>query len=89
MIIWKPNFHFANDRQQLPTIPVTANDRNNHDRWDRIRVYLCDHSDHERLSAIINDRQQLQKVIGNHQCSDCSDRNHPSDHMETKAQRLQ
>ena len=38
--------------QQLPTIPATANDRNDHDHWDRIRVYLCNHSDHERSSAI-------------------------------------
>ena len=67
-IIWKPNFHFAS---KSPTIPATANDRNDHDRWDRI----------------VNDRQRSQKVNGNprgnHQCSD---RNDPSDHMETIAQ---
>ena len=38
--------------QRSPTIPATANDRNDHDRWDRIRVYLCDRSDRERSSAI-------------------------------------
>ena len=31
--------------QRSPKIPATANDRNDHDRWDRIRVYLCDCSD--------------------------------------------
>ena len=43
----------------------------------------------ESISAIVvivNDRQRSQKVNGNHQCSDCSDRNDPSDHMETIAQ---
>ena len=66
--------------QRSPTIPETANDRSDHDRWDRIRVYLCDRSD----------RQRSQKVNGNRQCSHCSDRNDrndPSDHMETTAQR--
>ena len=62
-ITWKPNFHFASDR-------------NDHDGWDRIRVYLCD----------LSDRQRLQKVHGNHQRSDCSDRNDPSDPMEIIAQ---
>ena len=38
--------------QRSPMIPATANDRNDHDRWDRIRVYLCDRSDRERSSAI-------------------------------------
>ena len=38
--------------QRSPTIPATANDRNDHDRWDRIRVYLRDRSDRERSSAI-------------------------------------
>ena len=41
------------------------------------------------IVAIVNDRQRSQKVNGNHQCSDCSDRNDPSDHMETIAQRSQ
>ena len=68
--------------QRSPTIPATANDHNDHDRWDRIRVYLCDRSDRERSSAIA-------KSKWNHQCSDCSDRNDPSDHMETIAQRTQ
>ena len=71
--------------QRSPTVPVTANDRNDHDHWDRIRVYLCDHSNHEQSSAIA-------KVNGNHQCSncsDCNDHNNPSNHMETIVQRLQ
>ena len=38
--------------QRSPTIPATANDRNDHDCWDRIRVYLCDRSDREQSSAI-------------------------------------
>ena len=38
--------------QRSLTIAATANDRNDHDRWDRIRVYLCDRSDRERSSAI-------------------------------------
>ena len=38
--------------QRSPTIPATANDRNDHDRWDRIRVYLCDRSDREGSSSI-------------------------------------
>ena len=38
--------------QRSPTIPATAKDRNDHDRWDRIRAYLCDRSDRERSSAI-------------------------------------
>ena len=61
--------------QRSPTIPATANDRNDHDRGDRIRVYLCDRSDRERSRS--------QQVNGNHQCSD---RNDPSDHMEIIAQ---
>ena len=39
------------------------------------------------IVAVVNDRQRSQKVNGNHQCSDCSDRNDPSDHMEIIAQR--
>ena len=35
-----------------PTILATANDRNDHDRWDRIRVHLRDCSDREQSSAI-------------------------------------
>ena len=85
-IIWKPNFLFC---QRSPTIPATANDRNSHDRWDRIRVYLCDRSDRERSWTIVNDRQRSQKVNGNHQCSDRNDRNDPSDHMEIIAQQSQ
>ena len=71
--------------QRSPTIPATANNRNDHNRWDRIRVYLCDLSDRERSSAIA-------QVNGNHQCSACSDRNdgnNPCDHMEIIAQRSQ
>ena len=33
--------------QRSPTIPVTANDHNDHNCWERIRVYLCNHSDRE------------------------------------------
>ena len=29
----------------IVAIPVTANDPNIQDRWDRIRVYLCDRRD--------------------------------------------
>ena len=59
--------------QRSPTIPATANDRNDHNHWDRI----------------VNDCQRSQKVNGNDQCSNCSHRNDPSDHMETIAQRSQ
>ena len=44
------------------------------------------------IVAIVNDHQQLQKVNGNHQCSDysdCNDRNDPNDHMEIIAQQSQ
>ena len=62
--------------QRSATIAATANDRNDHDRWDRIGVYLLDH-------------QQSQRFDGNHQysnCNDHSDRNDHPDHMETIAQ---
>ena len=45
-IILKTKLSFC---QRTPTIPATDND---HDRWERIRVYLCDRSDRDRSSAI-------------------------------------
>ena len=46
--------------QRSPTIPATANDRSDHDRWDRIRVYLSDRSDHE--PAIVSNRKKLMET---------------------------
>ena len=62
--------------QRSLMIPATAKD---HDHWDRIRVYLRDHSNRERSSAITTS-------YGNHQYSNRNDRNNPSDHMEIIAQ---
>ena len=78
-IIWKPNFHFASDRQRSQRLPTIA-------------TIMIAGIESESISPIVNDRQRSQKVNGNHQCSDCSDRNDrndPSDHMETIAQRSQ
>ena len=76
-IIWKPNFHFASDRQRSQRLPTIAG---------------IESESISAIVAIVNDRRRSQKVNGNHQCSDCSDRNDrndPSDHMETIAQRSQ
>ena len=81
-IIWKPNFHFASDRQRSQRLPTIAT----------ITIAGIESESISAIVAIVNDRQRSQKVNGNHQCSDCSDRNDrndPSDHMETIAQRLQ
>ena len=69
-IIWKPNFHFASDRQRSQRLPTTA-------------TVTIAGIESESISAIVNDRHRSQKVNGNHQCSNCSDRNDPSNHMET------
>ena len=79
-IIWKPNFHFASDRQRSQRLPTIAT----------ITIAGIESESISAIVAIVNDRQRSQKVNGNHQCSDCSDRNDrndPSDHMETIAQR--
>ena len=81
-IIWKPNFHFASDRQRSQRLPTIA----------MITIAGIESESISAIVAIVNDRQRSQKVNGNHQCSDCSDRNDrndPSDHMETIAQRSQ
>ena len=81
-IIWKPNFHFASDRQRSQRLPTIAT----------ITIAGIESESISAIVAIVNDRQRSQKVNGNHQCSDCSDRNDrndPSDHMETIAQRSQ
>ena len=81
-IIWKPNFHFASDRQRSQRLPTIA----------AITIAGIESESISAIVAIVNDRQRSQKVNGNHQCSDCSDRNDrndPSDHMETIAQRSQ
>ena len=81
-IIWKPNFHFASDRQRSQRLPTIAT----------ITIAGIESESISAIVAIVNDRQRSQKVNGNHQCSDCSDRNDrndPSDHMETTAQRSQ
>ena len=78
-IIWKPNFYFASDRQwsqQLPTIAT-------------ITIAGIESEPISAIVAIVDNCQRSQKVYGNHQCSDCSDRNNPSDHMEIIAQRSQ
>ena len=72
-IIWKPNFHFASDRQRSQRLPTIA-------------TITIAGIESESISAIVNDRQRSQKVNGIHQCSD---RNDPSDHTETIAQRSQ
>ena len=59
-IIWKPNFHFASDRQrsqQLPTITT-------------ITIAGIDSESISMIVAIVNDRQRSQRVNGNHLCSD-------------------
>ena len=79
-IIWKPNFHFASDRQRSQLLPTIAT----------ITIAGIESESISAIIAIVNDRQRSQKVNGNHQCSDCSDRNDrndPSDHMGTIAQR--
>ena len=58
-IIWKPNFHFASDRQRSQRLPTIAGIES-----ESISVIV----------AIMNDRQRSQQVNGNYQCSDCSDR---------------
>ena len=73
-IIWKPNFHFASNRQRSQRLPTIA-------------TITIAGIESESTSAIVNDRQRSQRVNGNHQCSDCRDRNDPSDHMEIIAQR--
>ena len=81
-IIWKPNFHFASDRQRSQRLPTIAT----------ITIAGIESESISAIVAIVNDRQRSQKGNGNHQCSDCSDRNDrndPSDHMETIAQRSQ
>ena len=82
MIIWKPNFHFASDRQRSQRLPTVTTITSAGTESESISAIV----------AIVNDRQRSQKVNGNHQCSNCSNRNNrndPSDHMETIAQRLQ
>ena len=81
-IIWKPNFHFASDRQRSQRLPTIA----------MIMIAGIESESISAIVAIVNDCQRSQKVNGNHQCSNCSDRNdrnNPSDHMETIAQRSQ
>ena len=81
-IIWKPNLHFASDRQRSQRLRTTAT----------ITIAGIESESISAIVAIVNDRQRSQKVNGNHQCSDCSDRNdcnNPSDHMEIIAQRSQ
>ena len=50
-----------------PMIQATANDRNDHNRWDRSESISA-------IVAIMNNRQRSQQVNGNHQCSDRNDR---------------
>ena len=78
-IIWKPSFHFASDRQRSQRLPTIAT----------ITIARIESESISAIVAIANDRQRSQEVNGNHRRSDCSDRNHPSDHMETIAQRSQ
>ena len=54
-IIWKPNFHFASDRQQSQRLPTIATIT-----ITRIEsVYLCDRSDRER---IVSNRNKLMET---------------------------
>ena len=78
-IIWKPNFHFASDRQGSQRLPTIAT----------ITIAGIESESISAIVAIVNDGQRSQKVNGNPQCSDCSNRNDPSNHMETIAQRSQ
>ena len=76
-IIWKPNFHFASDHQGSQRLSTIAT----------ITIAGIKSESISAIVAIVNDCQRSQKVNGNHQCSDYSDRNDLSDHMETIAQR--
>ena len=78
-IIWKPNFNFASDRQRSQRLPTIAT----------ITIAGIESESISAIVAIVNDRQRSKKVNGNHQCSDCSDRKDPSDHMEITTQRSQ
>ena len=78
-IIWKPNFHFASDRQRSQRLPTIAT----------IMIAGIESESISAIVAIVNDHQRSQKVNGNHQCSDRNDHNDPSDHIETIAQRSQ
>ena len=65
----------ASDRQRSQRLPMIAT----------ITIAGIESESISAIVAIVNDRQRSQKVNGNHQCSDCIDRNDPSDHMETIA----
>ena len=81
-IIWKSNFHFASNRQESQRLPMIAMITTAGTESESISVII----------AIVNDHQRPQKVNGNHQCSDCGDRNNrndPSNHMEIIAQQSQ
>ena len=60
----EPNFHFASDRKQSQQLPMIAT----------IMIAGIESESISAIVAIMNDHQQLQKVDGNHQCSNCSDR---------------
>ena len=75
-IILKPNFPFCH---QSRTIQATDKDR-----WDRIRVYLCDRNDREGSSAIATNLMKntsaaiaaiatITAIIRNSKHSDCND----------------
>ena len=79
MIIWKPNFHFASDHQWSQRLLTFA----------MITITGIESESISVIIVIVNDHQWSQKVNRNHQCSNCSDRNNPSDHMEIREQWLQ
>ena len=64
-IIWKPNFYFASDLQRSQQLPMIA----------KIMIAGIESESISAIVVIVNDRQRSQKLNGNHQCSDCSDRN--------------
>ena len=55
-IIWKPNFHFASDRQRSQRLPTIAT----------ITIAGIESESISAIVAILNDRQRSQKVNGNH-----------------------
>ena len=78
-IIYKPNFHFASYHQRSQRLPT-------------IVTITITGIESESISAVVNDCQRSQQFNGNHQFSDCSNRNDckdPSDHMEIIGQRSQ
>ena len=70
-IIWKPNFHFASDRQRCQRLSTIA----------MIAIAGIESENDRQRSQKVNGNYQCSD------CSDLNDRNNPIDHIETIAQR--